>query len=120
MALASGAAEAAAANGVTAITGFTNLHGATPGTTGANELGSTRQATSWTAGTAAAPNPSNSAGLSYSLAASTTAGFVGGWSVVTAASGVYSIGFTLSPSVTTGTSAGTVTVAPGALSLAAS
>lgn len=111
--LASGAAEAAASNGVAGITGFTNLHSASTGTTGANELGSTRQATAWTAATSGSPNPANSAALSYSLAASTTATHIGGWSLVSA--GVFSVGFPLSPTVTTGTSAGTVTVAIGAL-----
>ena len=116
MALASGAAEAAASNAVTAISGYTNLHSASPGTTGANELGSTRQATSWTTGTSGSPNPANSAALSYTIAASTTATHIGGWSAVTA--GTYSVGFVLSPSITTGASAGTVTVAVSALSLA--
>lgn len=114
--LASGAAEAAASNAVAAITGFTNLHSASPGTTGANELGSTRQATAWTTGTSGSPNPANSSAISYSLAASTTATHIGGWSLVSA--GVYSVGFPLSPTITTGTSAGTVTVAIGALVLA--
>lgn len=116
--LASGAAEAAGANAIAGISPFTNLHSASPSTTGANELASVRQSTAWSTASSGSPNPSNTAGLSYTLAATTTATHVGGWSVVTAASGTFSIGFPLSPTVTTGSSAGTVTIAIGALVIA--
>lgn len=113
--LASGAFEAAAANGGAAVIAFVNLHSASPGTTGTSELGSTRQGVAWTTATSGSPNPSNTGALSITLAASTTATHLGGWTLVSA--GVYELGFPLSPTVTTGTSAGTVTFAVGAVAI---
>lgn len=117
MALASPTAETAAINAVTGLTTYVNLCSGSPGTTGANELTSTRQAITWTASTAGSA-ASNSSSISISLAASTTASYFGGWNAATA--GTYEIGGALSPSVTTGTSAGTVTIAAAALTLSAS
>lgn len=114
-ALASGAFEAASANGGAAVITFVNLHSTTTGTTGTAELTSTRQAVAWTTATSGSPNPTNTAAISIALAASTTAGWLGGWTALTV--GTFELGFPLSPSVTTGTSAGTVTFAIGAIAV---
>ena len=98
--------------------GFISLHTADPGTTGATEVtGGTyaRVAVTWTSGTA---SQANTAALSINLPASTTAAYFGVWSAATV--GTYYIGGALTPSVTTGGSAGTVTIAIGALTVTAS
>lgn len=99
--------------------GFVSLHTADPGTTGASEVtGGTyaRVAVTWNA--ASGGTVTNSGALSINLPASTTAAYFGVWSASTA--GTYYIGGALSPSVTTGASAGTVTIASGSLSVTAS
>lgn len=114
-ALASATFEANSANGGAAPITFVNLHSTTTGTSGTAELTSTRQAVAWTSATSGSPNPANTAAISIALAASTTAGWLGGWSALTV--GTFHLGFPLSPSVTTGTSAGTVTFAIGAIAI---
>lgn len=99
--------------------GFVSLHTADPGTTGASEVtGGTyaRVAVTWGAPSAGAVANSNA--LTINLPASTTAAYFGIWSASTV--GTYYIGGALSPTVTTGASAGTVTIAIGGLSVAAS
>jgi hypothetical protein len=99
--------------------GYVSLHTADPGTTGASEVtGGTyaRVAVTWNA--ASGGSVTNSSALSINLPASTTASYFGVWSASTA--GTYYIGGALSPSVTTGGSAGTVTIASGSLSVTAS
>jgi hypothetical protein len=120
MALASAAAENGALSGISALTGhFLSLHTATPGTTGASEVSGgsyARVAVTW--GTPSAGSMANTGALTVNLPASTTAAFFGDWSLVSV--GVYYIGGALSPSVTTGASAGTVTFAIGAATISAS
>jgi hypothetical protein len=99
---------------------YVSLHTASPSTTGANEVtGGTyaRVAVTWTASTAGSA-ASNAGSLSINLPASTTATHFGIWSAASA--GTYYIGGALSPSVTTGGSAGVVTIAAAALSVSAS
>lgn len=99
---------------------YVSLHTADPGTTGASEVtGGTyaRAAVTWTASTGGSA-ASNSGALTINLPASTTASYFGIWSASTA--GTYYIGGALSPSVTTGTSAGTVTIAIAALTVSSS
>jgi hypothetical protein len=98
---------------------YVSLHSADPGTTGASELsGGTyaRVAVSWS--TPASGATSNTGALTINIPASTTAAYFGVWSALT--TGTYYIGGALSPTITTGTSAGTVTIAVGALSVTAS
>jgi hypothetical protein len=98
--------------------GFVSLHTADPGTSGATEVsGGTyaRVAVTWAA--ASGGSVANSNALTINLPASTTAGWFGIWSASSA--GNYYIGGALSPSVTTGASAGTVTIAIGALTVTA-
>ena len=98
---------------------YVSLHTADPGTTGASEVaGGTyaRVAVAWNAPSGGAVT--NSGALSINLPASTTAAYYGIWSASTA--GTYYIGGALTPSVTTGASAGVVTIAIGALSTTAS
>jgi hypothetical protein len=98
---------------------YVSLHTADPGTTGASEVtGGTyaRVAVTWGAATGGAV--ANSGALSINLPASTTASYFGIWSAITA--GTYMVGGALSPSITTGASAGTVTIAVSALSVSAS
>ena len=109
------------ANQALATTGwsYVSLHTADPGTTGASEVTSTsysRVAVSW--GSPSSGSVSNSGALSINLPASTTASYFGVWSAST--SGTYYIGGALSPSITTGASAGTVSIAASALSVSAS
>jgi hypothetical protein len=102
--------------------GFVSLHTATPGTTGASEVtGGTyaRVAVTWTASTGGSA-ASNSGALSINLPASTTATHFGIWSTGGTSGGQYYIGGALSPSVTTSTSAGVVTIAAAALTVSAS
>ena len=98
--------------------GFVSLHTADPGTTGASEVtGGTyaRVAVTWNA--ASGGSVTNSNALSINLPASTTAAYFGVWTASTA--GTYYIGGALSPSVTTGTSAGIVTIAASAITVTA-
>lgn len=89
------------------------LHTASPGTTGANEMGSvTRQACSWNA--AASSAKTNSSSLSFTTPGTNAATHFGTFSASTA--GSFGIGGALTAPVT----ATTITIAPGALSLGAS
>ncbi|HSZ38475.1 MAG TPA: hypothetical protein VK817_00810 [Trebonia sp.] len=93
--------------------GFASCHTNTPGTTGANEYaGVTRLAETWNAASAGAKT--NSGTLSFTTSGVTAVTDFGFWSLVSA--GVYGIGAHLSSPVT----AVTITVAAGAISLAAS
>lgn len=99
--------------------GYVSLHTADPSTTGASEVtGGTyaRVAVTWNAASSGSVTQSNA--LSINLPASTTASYFGVWSASTA--GTYYIGGALSPSITTGASAGVVTIAAGSLSVSAS
>jgi hypothetical protein len=103
---------------VTTNWGFVSLHTADPGTTGASEVSGgsyARVAVTW--GSPSGGSVANTGALTINLPASTTAGFFGIWSASSA--GTYYIGGALSPSVTTGSSAGTVTIAIGALTITA-
>jgi hypothetical protein len=109
------------ANQALATTGwaYVSLHTADPTTTGGSEVtGGTyaRVAVTWNA--ASGGSVTNSSALSINLPATTTAAYFGIWSASTA--GTYYIGGALSPSVTTGASAGVVTIAIGAISVSAS
>jgi len=98
---------------------YVSLHTADPGTTGASEVtGGTyaRVAVTWNSPSGGAVT--NNGALSINLPASTTASYFGVWSATT--SGTYYIGGALSPSVTTGASAGVITIASGSLSVTAS
>jgi len=98
---------------------YVSLHTATPGTTGTSEVaGGTyaRVAVTWNA--ASAGSISNSNALSLNLPATTTAAFFGVWSALTG--GTYYIGGALTPTVTTGGTAGVVTIAASALTVTAS
>lgn len=104
---------------VTTNWAFVSLHTADPGTTGASEVAGgsyARVAVTWNAPSGG--SVSNSSSLSINLPASTTAGFFGIWSAIT--SGTYMIGGILSPSITTGGSAGVVSIASSALIASAS
>ena len=97
---------------------YVSLHTADPTTTGGSEVTGgtyTRVAVTWNAASAGAVTNSNA--LSINLPATTTAAYFGVWSAIT--SGTYYIGGALSPSVTTGSSAGVVTIAATALSITA-
>lgn len=99
--------------------GYVSLHTADPTTTGGSEVtGGTyaRVAVTWNA--ASGGSVTNSNALTINLPASTTAAYFGIWSASTA--GTYYIGGALSPSVTTGASAGTVTIAIAAITVSAS
>lgn len=118
-ALASTAAENAAVNAITALVTFLSLHTASPSTTGANEVaGGSYARVSVTWASASGGSGANSNSLTLNLPASTTAAYFGGFTAVS--SGTYEIGGALSPNVTTGTSAGTVTIAIGAATVSAS
>ena len=109
------------ANQALATTNWTyvSLHTADPGTTGASEVtGGTyaRVTATWNAPSGGSVTNSNA--LSINLPASTTASYFGIWSASTA--GTYYLGGALSPSVTTGASAGIVTIAAGSISVSAS
>jgi hypothetical protein len=110
---------AGTAGGLT-LMAFGSLHNSTgPSTTGANEIsggGYARQATAWTAPSAASMG--NSAALSWPVAASVAAiGWVGEWTLVSA--GVYENDIVLTSTVTFST-AGTLTAAISALTFTAS
>ncbi len=94
------------------VLGFVNLNTADPGTTGASEATSARQACAWNA--AATRAKTNSSALTFTGQSGSTAnGWFSAWSALTA--GVFGISGPLSSSVT----AATITVAAGALSLSA-
>jgi len=98
---------------------YVSLHTADPGTTGASEVtgGSyARVAVTWNSPSSG--SVTNNGAISINLPASTTAAYFGVWSATT--SGTYYIGGALSPSVTTGSSAGVITIASGSLSVSAS
>lgn len=98
---------------------YVSLHTADPGTTGASEVtGGTyaRVAVTWTS--PASGQTQNVGALSINLPASTTASYFGVWSA--ASTGTYYIGGALSPSVTTGASAGVVSIAANAITVTAS
>ena len=98
---------------------YVSLHTADPGTTGASEVsGGTYARVAVTWNSPSGGSVSNSGALSIHLPASTTASYFGVWSATTA--GTYYIGGALSPSVTTGASAGVITIASGSLSVTAS
>ena len=93
---------------------YVSLHSGDPGSTGATELsGGTyaRVAVAW--GAPSGGVVSNTGALAINIPASTTAAYYGVWSASTV--GTYYIGGALSPAVTTGTSAGVITIAIGAL-----
>lgn len=112
MARASAAAENAATNAVTALATLVSLCSADPATTGANEIttGSSRQALTW--GAASAGSAATTNAPSVPIPASTTATHFATWN---GAGATYTIGGALSASISTGTSAGTVTFAAGAI-----
>lgn len=98
---------------------YVSLHTADPSTTGANEVtGGTyaRVAVTWNA--ASGGSVTNATALSLNLPASTTAAYFGVWSALS--SGTYYIGGALTPSVTTGGTAGVVTIATSAITVTAS
>ncbi len=98
---------------------YVSLHTADPGTTGATEVAGgayARVAVAWAAPSGG--SVANSGALAINLPASTTASYFGVWSASSA--GTYYIGGALTPTVTTGASPGVVTVAIGALTVAAS
>lgn len=98
--------------GTTNVIAFVQLNSADPGTTGANELGSTtRQAETWNA--ASSRTKTNSGALTFTTPGSTAATHFSTWSAVSA--GTFGISGALSSSVT----AVTITVAAGALTLSA-
>jgi hypothetical protein len=95
------------------VLAFAQLNIGDPGTTGANEATSTRQACSWN--NAASSAKTNSSALSFTgQAGGTPCTHFSTWSASTA--GTFGIGGSLGSSVT----AATITVAAGALSLSAS
>jgi hypothetical protein len=111
----------AEANQALSTTGwsYVSLHTGDPSTTGANEVtgGSyARVAVTWNSPSSGSVTQSNA--LSINLPASTTASYFGVWSAST--SGTYYIGGALSPAITTGASAGVITIAAGSLSVSAS
>lgn len=117
MALASTTATNQALDGLSGgtvnVLAYTQLHSASPSTTGANELGSTtRQACSWNA--ASAGSKTNSSSLTFSTPGTTAATYFGTFSASTA--GTYGIGGALTSSVT----ATSITVAAGALTISVS
>jgi len=98
---------------------YVSLHTADPGTTGASEVsGGTYARVAVTWNSPSGGSVSNSGALSINLPASTTASYFGVWGASSA--GTYYIGGALSPSVTTGASAGVITIASGSLSVTAS
>ena len=99
---------------------YVSLHTADPGTTGASEVtGGTyaRVAVTWTASSAGSP-ATNAGALTINVPASTTVAYFGIWSAITA--GTYMIGGALASSVTTGSSAGQITIAIAGISISSS
>ena len=107
------ATQALVTTGWTYIALFTS----DPGTTGATgEIAGTRTLVgTWTVASGSA---TNATAISINLIASTTASYFGIFSASTG--GTYYIGGALSPAVTTGTSAGVVTISAGSLAITAS
>lgn len=102
----------ALSGGATNVLAYVNLNTADPGTTGASEATSTRQACSWNA--AASRAKTNSSALTFTGQSGTTpCTHFSTWSAASA--GTFGISGALSSSVT----AATITVAAGALSLSA-
>lgn len=101
---------------------YISLHSADPGTTGASELSGgsyARVAITWNAATGGSvTGPALAAGVSINIPASTTAAYFGIWSALT--TGTYYIGGALASSVTTGTTAGVVTIAQNQITVSAS
>jgi hypothetical protein len=105
-------------------TGSTNaishvaLHVGDPGTTGASENANSgsyaRQACTWNA--AASSAKTNSTALTFATLGTIPVTHFGGWDSITYAGGNYGIGGALAASVT----AASITIAAGALSIAAS
>jgi len=98
---------------------YVSLHTGDTSTTGANEVtGGTyaRVAVTWNAPSGG--SVTNSGSLSINLPATTTASYFGVWSASTG--GTFYIGGALTPTVSTGASAGVVTIASAALSVTAS
>jgi|ERR1700733_3934925 len=95
------------------------LHVGTTAATGTNENANTgsyaRQPCTWNASSGGSAK-TNSSALTYSTAATVPVSYVGGWSSATYGGGTFGIGAPLGSSVT----AAGITVAPGAVSLAAS
>jgi hypothetical protein len=91
--------------------GFVQLNTADPGTTGASEAASTRQACTWNAASARAKT--NVTALTFAPSAGVANTHFSTWTLVSA--GVFGISGALGSSVT----AASVTVAAGALSLSA-
>jgi hypothetical protein len=88
---------------------FFNLCSGDPGTTGANEIVATRSSVAWSGG-------ANTGTLTTSVGTGVTVSFWGTWSAST--SGTFQIGGALSATITFVT-AGTFTIAPGALTVTA-
>lgn len=101
----------ALSGGTTNVLGFVNLNTADPGTTGASEASSTRQACTWNA--ASSRTKTNSSALAFAPSAGVASTHFSTWSLVS--SGVFGISGALASSVT----AASVTVAAAALSLSA-
>ena len=120
MARASAAGEAAALDGLDAsqtanLIGFTGLNTGDPATTGANEYaGVTRQATSWNRANTSTGQKTNSGSMSFTTSGATPVTHFSEWSAGT--SGTYAIGGLLASAVT----AANISIAAGALTLAAS
>jgi hypothetical protein len=98
---------------------YCSLHSADPGTTGASEItGGTYARVAVTWGTPASSVVANTNALSINIPATTTAAYFGIWSALTV--GTYYIGGALASSVTTGSTAGVITIAIGAITVTAS
>jgi len=101
------------AGGTTNVLAYESCHTGTTGTTGTNEYaGVPRQAATWNAASGGAKT--NSGAMTFTTSGATPVTSLGSFSLVT--SGVFGIGQPLGSSVT----AVTITVASGAVSLAAS
>jgi len=93
------------------VLAFTNLNTADPGTTGASESASARQASSWNV--AGSRQKTNSSAMTFAPAAGVASTHFSTWSAVTA--GTFGISGALTSSVT----AASVTAAAGAFTLSA-
>lgn len=117
MSFASTSAENAATTAVIALIGYLSLHTGSTGTTGANEVPSeTRVAETF--GTVTGGSVSNNTSVSIGLAANTTVTFVGHFGSLSGSDFV--IGGSLTSSISTSTTAGTVTFAIGADTISSS
>jgi hypothetical protein len=101
------------------LIGFVALHVGDPSTTGANENANAgsyaRQACTWNASSGGSAK-TNSTALTFATLGTVAVTWLAGWTVVTYAGGSMGIGAQLGASVT----AASITVASGAISLAAS